>query len=90
MQKQAQTLTPRKIVKVNGILSYDEALQAWSILRLRKDLINEFNQLKEKRSKFSYELLFYRSYEEFEKATKDLVKKEEVLPILMFLKKETK
>jgi len=83
-----KTLTPRKIVRVNGILSYDEALQAWSILRLRKDLINEFNQLKEKRSKFSYELLFYRSYEEFEKAMKDLIKKEEVLPILMFLKKE--
>jgi hypothetical protein len=83
-----KTISPRKIVKVNGILSYDEALQAWSILRLRKDLINEFNQLKEKRSKFSYELLFYRSYEEFEKAMKDLVKKEEVLPILMFLKKE--
>ena len=45
----------------------------------KPEIVKEFRQLKEKRSRFSYELLFYRDYEEFEKAVKEIVKKKESL-----------
>jgi len=82
------TLTPRKIVNSKGKLSYNESSQAWSIIRLKKELINEFPQLSEKRSSLSYHLMYCRDYEGFEKKVKELVKNKEVLPILLFLKKE--
>jgi len=84
-----QTLTPRKIIEVDGNLYYDGNSQAWSIIRLKQELVKEFRQLREKRSKFNYRILFYRTYEEFEKAMKDIIKNKDVLPILMFLEKES-
>jgi len=83
-----QTLTPTKIVEIDGSLYYEEKLGAWSIMRLKADLIHEFNQLKEKRSKIGYRLVFYRNYEEFEKQMKKIVKEKGVLPVLMFFEKE--
>jgi hypothetical protein len=84
-----RTLTPRNVVDVQGNLYYDEKSRAWSIIRLKSELVKEFPQLKEKRSKFSYQLAYYRTIEELEKTIKELKrKKEEVLPVLMFLYKE--
>jgi len=85
---QQKSLTPRKLIEINGNLYYHETSQAWSIIRLKNELINEFFQLKEKRSKFSYKMIYYRDYEEFDKAVKELIKSKEILPILLFLKKE--
>ncbi len=82
-----QMLTPRKIVESQGKLSYNESTQAWGTLRFKSELIKEFHQLKEKRSKFGYNLIFYRDYEEFEKAVREIIKKKEILPILMWFEK---
>jgi len=84
-----KTLIPRTIVDASGKLYYDEKSQAWGIIRLKSDLIKEFPQLKEKRSKFSYQIEYYRTIEEMEKLIKELKKKKvEVLPVLMWLYKE--
>ena len=62
-----KTLQPnRSIIKTEGNLSYGESVQGWNTIRLKKELINEFTALKEKSSKFSYTLTFYRTYEELE------------------------
>ena len=82
-------LTPRSIIKVEGKLSYSESSQAWSIIRFKSELVKEFPQLKEKRSNFTYKLVYYRNIEELEKAIKKLKKdKDGVLPLTMFLCKE--
>ena len=58
-----RTLTPRRIIDVEGKLAYAEGFQSWNLLRLKKEIVNEFPQLKEKRSAFSYRLAFFRSFE---------------------------
>ncbi len=81
-------LTPRKIINVKGKIHYNESKQAWSNIKLKRELINEFPQLKEKRSNFSYELMFCRTSDDLNKALKELSKKGEIMPMLMFLYKE--
>jgi len=82
-----KTLVPRTIINVEGKLIYNENFQAWNTIRLKKEIFNEFPQLREKRSAFSYKMIYYRNHEEFEKFIRQL-KKEEVLPVIMFLYKE--
>ncbi len=82
-----KTLSPRKIVEINGKLLYDEGTKSFSRIRLKKELIEEFPQLKERRSSFSYELKFFRDNEELERMIKKL-NKENAMPILMWLYKE--
>ncbi len=54
-----------------------------------RELFLEFPQLKEKRSKFSYKLIYYRDSEEFEEEVKRMVKEEKgVMPLLLWLFKE--
>jgi len=86
--KQKRPLVPRNVFEIQGKLSYSESLQAWNTLRFKKELVKEFPQLSEKRSKFSYSLVYYRTLEEFEKAIKQLKEDKTNLPILLFLNKE--
>jgi hypothetical protein len=85
-----KALIPRKIVNSSGMVYYDEKSSAWGIIRLKADVIKEFHQLQEKFSKFSYKLVYYRTFEELENAMKD-VKKSGDLPIMLrFYKEESK
>jgi len=88
IMKEKTTLIPRVVIESKGKLSYSESSQAWSIIRFKQELIKEFPQLREKRSKLSYNLNYCRNYEEFEKLTRQLIKNREALPILLFLRKE--
>jgi hypothetical protein len=67
---------------------YNESRQAWSNLLLKNELINEFPQLKEKKSAFSYELTFCRTVEELNKTIKRLLKKEGAVPLLLWMYKD--
>ncbi|MCD4771678.1 hypothetical protein K8R30_04680 [archaeon] len=83
------TLTPRTKINSEGKIFYSESAQAWNILKFKKELFSEFPQLKEKRSKFSYKLTYYRNSEELEKEIGVLAKKRnQVMPVLLFLYKE--
>ncbi|MCD4771691.1 hypothetical protein K8R30_04745 [archaeon] len=82
-------LVPRTRIKSEGKVAYSESFQAWNTLKLKKELFSEFPQLKEKRSKFSYELIYHRNTEEFEKVVKELAKGENgVMPLLLWIYKE--
>jgi len=72
---------------MKGRISYSDPNQAWNTIRFKKEVVNEFYQLKEKSSKFSYKLTYYRTYEELEKAIKDMNKKGIILPLLLFMYK---
>jgi len=84
-----KTLMPRSVIDSKGSMYYDDKSRAWGIIRLRSELLNEFPQLKERTSKFSYQIEYYRTLEEFEKLIKKLKKeKAEFLPVLMWMFKE--
>jgi len=84
-----KTLSPRNVINIEGSIYYDERNRSFGIIRLKSDLVNEFPQLKEKRSKFSYKMEYYRKIEELEKTLQELKKKKcETLPVLMWMFKE--
>ena len=71
-------------VKVEGKLHYSEGAQSWNLIRLRKEVIHEFPELKEKSSKFSYRMIIPKTQEGFKEI---LQSEKEVMPILLFLSK---
>jgi len=81
-------LVPRKIINVKGKVHYSESNQAWNTIKLKTEFLNEFKQLREKRSKFSYEIIFGRNEEEMVEALKEIIKNKKLMPILMFLYRE--
>jgi len=84
-----KTLVPRTKISSEGKVHYSESFQAWNTLKLKKELFSEFPQLQEKRSKFSYELIYHRNPEEFEKAVKEMVKEgSAVMPLLLKIYKD--
>ena len=83
-----EPLTPRKVISVKGRVHYSESNQAWNTIKLKTEFLNEFQQLKEKRSQFSYEMIFGRTEEEMVEAIKQIIKDKNLMPILMFLYKD--
>ncbi len=83
-----QILYPRKQeLKIKGRVSYRESYGAWNTIRFKKELISEFPMLKEKSSLFGYELIFYRTHKEFEKAFKKMKKSKLPPPLLLWFYK---
>jgi hypothetical protein len=66
---------------------YREAIRAWNTMRIKKEIIEEFPALKERRSSFSYQMLFYRDYYELEKAIRKMKKEKLPPPLLLFFRK---
>lgn len=83
-----QPLTPRTVINVKGRVHYSESNQAWNTIKLKSEFLNEFQQLKEKRSKFSYEMIFGRTEKEMVEAIKKIIKDKTLMPVLMFLYKD--
>jgi len=82
-------LLPRNFIDVDGKILYSEGNQAWNTIKLKKEVLNEFYQLKDKRLKlFSYKMVYYRIFEELEKAIKELKKNNQALPVLVWLYKD--
>lgn len=69
---------------INGVMSYGESQRAWNTIKLKHEILKEFTQLYERRMKFRYKIVMHRSYEDLKKAVKELEKKGEVIPILMW------
>ena len=86
---QKNPLTPRKTINSQGKVNYSEGFQAWNVLNLKKELFEEFPQLKQKRAKFCYEIIYHRDVKEFEKAIKEMIKGDKnVMPLLLWIYKD--
>lgn len=83
-----KSLIPRTKISSEGKVHYSESFQAWNTLKLKKELFSEFPQLKEKRSKFSYELVYHRDSEKFLEEIKEMMKSVKTMPLLLWLFKE--
>ena len=78
-----QLLKPRvKPILVNGNLYYCEGDRSNSIIRLRKEIRQEF--LEDMRKSVKYQMEYYRTKEEFQSRVKKLVDAGS-LPFLLFL-----
>jgi len=86
--KNRQPLIPRKIISISGKVHYSESNQAWNMIKFKTEFLNEFQQLKEKRGKFSYEMILGRTENEMIAAIKKIVKNRTLMPVLMFLYKD--
>jgi len=79
-----KTLVPRTKISSEGKINYSEGFQAWNTLRLKKEFFSEFPQLKEKRSQFSYELVYHRDRKEFGRAVRKMLKSRvKIMPLLL-------
>lgn len=88
-QMEAQILRPTKTeIKAKGTMYYRNEDHAWNLLRLRKEILNEFKQLKEKLSKFTYTMVFYSDWNEFEKSMKKARREGMPTPVLFWFVKE--
>lgn len=88
---ESRIITPQlKELKLKGSLYYSIQSASWDTLRLRKEIMMEMPSLKERSARFSYNLIFYRTYEELEKAIKKIRRNKEPLPILVWIEKEKK
>ena len=72
-------------VEIKGSLFYDYHSRACSIIRLKKDLINKFPQLKDRMAKIKYELLLQPNFQELIQNIEKLKENGEPVPIMMFL-----
>jgi hypothetical protein len=86
---EAKILQPsRNVLDIKGKIAYGDSSRSWSNIRLKKEIVNEFPALKEKRASFSYQMLFYMTYDELEKAIRKMKRQKMPLPLLMFMIKE--
>ena len=74
-----------RTLELEGEISYGESQRAWNLIRLKKDILKEFPQLKQKREKFGYKLVMHRSFKELKKAIEKMDKEDNTIPIFLFL-----
>jgi len=79
-------LKPREVFNIKGPVTYRESLRAWSTIHMKKEILAIFPQLKEKRTKFEYTMLYNRSPKDLREILQKL-EKEEIVPILLLFEK---
>ena len=78
----------RNTRKIQGRMSYNDSVRAWNVIRLKKEFLQEFQELKNRQEGFSYEMILFYNYEELEKAIKEMKNTGKVLPVLFWIGKE--
>ena len=75
-------------LEMEGRMSYAESQRAWGTIRLKSEIFNEFKQLKSRRDKFGYKLIFCREFEQLEKEIRKIKKEIGVPPLLVWFVRE--
>ncbi|MCK5449866.1 hypothetical protein KAI32_03295 [Candidatus Pacearchaeota archaeon] len=75
-------------LEIEGRMSYAESQRAWGTIRLKSEIFNEFKQLKNRRDKFGYKLMFCREFEQLEKEIRKIKKEIGVPPLLVWFVRE--
>jgi len=88
-EKMANELKPSKdVLDVKGSVAYCMSKRAWNTIRLKKEILDEFSQLKERRMKISYRMVLYRNPVELFLAVEKIMDDQTALPILLYFTKE--
>lgn len=82
-------LKPDKgVLRVKGSVAYSMSSRAWNMIRLKKALLDEFPQLRERRVRVRYRMLFYRDPVELFLAVERMLDSKKELPILLYFEQE--
>ena len=85
-ESQFKIISPiHEAIELSGDISYGESQRAWNLIRLKKEIINEFPQLKKRRESFGYNLILHRSYKELKKAINKMEEQGLPVPLMMFI-----
>lgn len=77
-------------LEVKGKLSYSEGDQAWTTLRLKKDILKKFPYLKDKQGSFVYCMKVYTSHKDLKKEVEQMEKDSGMIPMIFMIGKENK
>ncbi len=75
-------------LEMGGKMSYAESQRAWGTIRLKSEIFKEFKQLKRRKDKFGYRLMFCRKFDQLEKELQTIEKEIGVTPLLVWFVKE--
>ena len=75
-------ILPRPVI-VKGRLIYSEAMRSSSVIRLKKQVLDHFPQLKS--GKWDYQLEYWRNNETTIQRLKEAQENKEVVPLLIFI-----
>ncbi len=79
----------QETLKVRGKIFYHESAQAHSMIRLTKDVLSHYPQLREKSSSFSYVMIVPSSKEELNEQFKKMKENVDEIPIILFLERNS-
>lgn len=71
-----------EVISFSGTISYNESRRAWSLIQLKREVLQEFPQLKRRRGKFGYSMNIHRNFKNLKKNIKSFEKKG-IIPILL-------
>ncbi len=71
-----------------GKMAYCESVGAWNTIRLKKTILEDFIDLKQKREKFRYEISVPYKYEEIDFILKEAKKEGRSIPMLIWIKRD--
>ena len=77
----------QEVFKIKGSVLYQESAQAWNTIKIKRELLFLYPQLREKNSKINYTMIVPRSLEEIKKQLANMLD-DNKLPILLFFGKE--
>ena len=77
-----------KPIIVKGKLSYNENVRCNNILRFKKEIRNEFDDLQGRNGLIAYRMEYYRIEEELLERVNQIIKEKIGIPFLLFLFKE--
>ena len=77
-----------KSFDIAGKLNYEERTRAWTLLRLKKEIIHFFPVLKDRHSKIKYKAKVFLSLKAFEDYSNSVLNKESEVPIILYFERE--
>lgn len=88
IQKNDKLLLPlQDALTIRGKIIYYENAQAHSLIRLTRDVLSQYPQLREKQSSFSYIMKVPRTREEVKRQLKEIEKNPSKFPIFLFFER---
>ena len=89
MKKMAATLQPAKqALDIKGKIAYAMSSRSWNTIRLKKEILDEYPQLRNRRLKAGYRMIFYRDPVELFLAVEKMMDTKSELPILLYFEQE--
>ncbi len=79
------SLEPTNKIETKGRLAYHEAARAYNTIRLPRQLIDQFPELRNRLLKITFKIRFFRHYSDLKRCIWELEYSNEIPPLLLSL-----